>query len=58
MFDLLELIALYGDIPSSSNWATGKSGQIKQATKLDYDSMTTAVQQAVVVKSCYFFPSI
>ena len=36
IFDLLELIkliALYGDIPSSSSWAKGKSGQIKQSIK-------------------------
>ena len=34
MFDLLkliQLIALYGDIPSSSSWAKGKSGQINQS---------------------------
>ena len=53
-FDLLELIALHDDIPSSSSWKLGKSGQsnqaIKQSSNQHFDSMTTTAQRAAVVK--------
>ena len=54
LLELLELIPLHNDIPSSSSSAIGKSGQsnqsIKQASRQDFDSMTTTDQRAAVVK--------
>ena len=49
-FDLLELIALHNDIPSSSSWAIEKSGPNKQLSNQHFDSMPTPAQRAAVVK--------
>ena len=38
-FDLLELIALKDDIPSSSSWAIGKSRQMDQFLEPETDIM-------------------
>ena len=42
---------LHDNIPSSSSWAIGKSGQTYQAINQDFDSMTKVAQQAAVVKN-------
>ena len=49
MFDLLELINHHDDISNSSSWAIG-SGQSKQASNHDFDSMMTSAKRAAVVK--------
>ena len=53
-FDLLKLITLHDDIPSSSSWDIGKSGQINQSIRQGFDSMaTTAQQAAVMTNTCH-----
>ena len=50
LLELVEIIALNDDIPSSSSWAIEKSEDSDQLSNQDFASMTTTTQWAAVVK--------